>query len=243
MARRAFAQESLKSVTSPTSVGLLTFWYTFFHIKICLRTGSRGHLFYPLFYDRLCYLKQYRTFRGKKWSKLSVTQGRSTHGRTDRRTSKFEASCTKARRAISRRSGTCRNRRLDYTCRARWPEGLLRRRASKLWRQRRQLVKHPQKASNLGVPRMLNQVMISPGLLTFWHTFFHIKICLRTGSRGTPHFSIFFTDRLGYLKQYCRYQCPKSGPNWWQRTDERTNRRTSKIWGLLHKSPSGNKLL
>mgnify|MGYP006931558155 CR=1 FL=1 len=58
----------------------------------------------------------------------------------------------------------------------------------------------------------------SVGLLTFWHTFFHIKICLRTGSRGTPHFSIFFNARLSYLKQYCRYQCPKSGPNRWRRT-------------------------
>ena len=84
VARRAFAQESLKSVTSPTSVGLLTFWHTFFHIKICLRTGSRGTpLFYPLFYDRLGYLKQYRTYLGpKSGPKLMAPDARTPNGHT-----------------------------------------------------------------------------------------------------------------------------------------------------------------
>ena len=86
VARRAFAQESLKTMTSPTSArktptksskswstqdahqilvspGLLTFRYTFFHIKICLRTGSRGTRHFPPFFNiRFCYLKQYRRF-------------------------------------------------------------------------------------------------------------------------------------------------------------------------------------
>ena len=105
--------------------------------------------------------------------------------------------------------------------------------------------KTPTKSFKSWCPQDAHQVMISPGLLTFCHTFFHIKICLRTGSRGTPHFSIFFNARLGYLKQYCIFQCPKSGPNWWRRRtpDGRTNRRTSKFWGLLHKSPSGKKVM
>ena len=81
---KAFSQESLKSVTSPTSVGLLTFWHTFFHIEICLRTGSRGTpLFYPLFYDRLSYLKQYRTFLGPK---SGPNRWRRTHARTNGQT-------------------------------------------------------------------------------------------------------------------------------------------------------------
>ena len=82
--------------------------------------------------------------------------------------------------------------------------------------------KTPTKSFKSWCPQDAHQVMISPGLLTFWYTFFHIKICLRTGSRGTPHFPIFFNARLSYLKQYCRYQCPKSGPNRWRRTDGRT---------------------
>ena len=57
-------------------------------------------LFYHLFYDRLCYLKQYRTYLGPK---SDQNGGGQTDARTDARTDahqNFEASCTKALRAI-----------------------------------------------------------------------------------------------------------------------------------------------
>ena len=85
----------------------------------------------------------------------------------------------------------------------------------------------PQKCDVTDVSRIAN----------FWHIFFRIKICLRTGSRGTPLFHPLFNDLLSYLKQYRTFLDPKSGPNRWRRTPAtaRTDRRTSKIWGLAQK--------
>ena len=74
---RAFAQESLKTVTSPTSyrkypqkgpnLGLprmLIFWFTFISIEIKLHLVSRGTPLFPLlFYARLGILKQYCRFQ------------------------------------------------------------------------------------------------------------------------------------------------------------------------------------
>ena len=75
VARRAFAQESLKNVTSPTSARNYTqkapnprlprmfiFWHTFMSIEIKLPLVSVGTPHFFIFFNtRLCYLKQYRT--------------------------------------------------------------------------------------------------------------------------------------------------------------------------------------
>ena len=98
-------------------------------------------------------------------------------------------------------------------CRARWPEGLLRRRASKPWRHRRQLEKHPQKAPNLGLPRMLTKSWSIQDCSLFGTLFSTSKSVYELDLGGHLIFSIFFNDRLSYLKQYCRYHGPKSGPN------------------------------
>ena len=106
---RAFAQESLKTVTSPTSyrkypqkgpnLGLprmLIFWFTFISIEIKLHLVSRGTPLFPFFNARLGILKQYCTFQGPK---SGPNRWRRTNGRTHERTDahqKFEASCTKA---------------------------------------------------------------------------------------------------------------------------------------------------
>ena len=108
---RAFAQESLKTVTSPTSyrkypqkgpnLGLprmLIFWFTFISIEIKLHLVSRGTPLFPNFYARLGILKQYCTFQGPK-SGPNRWRHRTDGHRTDERTDahqKFEASCTKA---------------------------------------------------------------------------------------------------------------------------------------------------
>ncbi len=100
VARRAFVQESLKCVTSPTSdrkylqIGpnprlprMFIFWHTFISIEIKLPLVSVGTpLFYHLFYDRMWYLKQYRTYLGPK---SGQNEAGHTHGRPDRRTSQF----------------------------------------------------------------------------------------------------------------------------------------------------------
>ena len=80
-----------------------------------------------------------------------------------------------------------------------------------------------------------------PRMFIFWHIFVPIKMKLPLVSVGTPLFYHLFYDRMWYLKQYRTYPGPKSGQNGaCGRTDGRTDRRTSKFWGLLHKSPSGN---
>ena len=114
---RAFAQESLKTVTSPTSyrkypqkgpnLGLprmLIFWFTFISIEIKLHLVSRGTpLFSLLFNARLGILKQYCRYRGPKsgpnrWQRTTDTERTDAH-------QNFEASCTKALRAKISASG------------------------------------------------------------------------------------------------------------------------------------------
>ena len=108
---RAFAQESLKTVTSPTSyrkypqkgpnLGLprmLIFWFTFIFIEIKLQLVSRGHLF-PPFLRSIGYFKAILHISGsKKWSKHSDIAHRTVE-RTDAHQN-FEAPYTKALRAI-----------------------------------------------------------------------------------------------------------------------------------------------
>ena len=109
---RAFAQESLKTVTSPTSyrkypqkgpnLGLprmLIFWFTFISIEIKLHLVSRGTPLFPSFLRSIGYFKAILHISGsKKRSKRSVTQHRRTDAQTDAHQN-FEASCTKALRA------------------------------------------------------------------------------------------------------------------------------------------------
>ena len=79
------------------------FWHTFMSIEIKLPLVSVGTpLFYHLFYDRMWYLKQYCTYLGPKSGQNGG--GQRTHARRDARTDahqNFEASCTKALRAIN----------------------------------------------------------------------------------------------------------------------------------------------
>ena len=125
---------------------------------------------------------------------------------------------------------------LDYTCRARWPFRAFAQESLKSVTSPTSYRKYPQKGPNLGLPRML----------IFWFTFISIEIKLHLVSRGTPLFSIFFYARLGILKQYCTFQGPKSGPNRWRLTDERTHERTDahqKFEASCTKALKGNNTL
>ena len=95
---RAFAQESLKTVTSATSyrkypqkcpnLGLpriAHFWSTFISIEIKLHRVSRGHLIYYFWNARLSYSKKYCRFQSPKsgpnrWRRRTASE--RTNGQT-----------------------------------------------------------------------------------------------------------------------------------------------------------------
>ena len=104
---------------------------------------------------------------------------------------------------------------LDYTCRARWPEGLLCRRASNVWRHRRQIES----------TYRLVQILVSPGCSFFLtHFYFHrnqitLSICGDTSFLPSFLRSIVLFKAISWVQKVVKTE--RDG-----RTDARTHGQT-----------------